>query len=279
MSTTDGANRTVRTFALVSLITLLAGISCGPPPPGAEHRATCRPEAPTVEAGDGAMTIAWKVECPQLISGYNIYISEQPLTEHNSQPFNATVYPGDTDPDDGVVQYDAQGLDNGVRYYVSVRVVFPDQSLSAPSDEVAAVCGPRGEIELATRYSAEQDGYSFAQNQYVRADDLNNDLYFYSKGGTDYLASPIRLDGFLRNNRFMRLSVNGDLETVKHQLASIDSEPGDDRVAVREGDWVWIVTTEGHHALVQVRKLTVEDGKGTVVLSFAYWPIEGPPVL
>ena len=225
------------------------------------------------------MTIVWEVECPRLISGYNIYISEQPLSEGNSRPFNATVYPGDTDPDDGVVQYDAQGLDNGVRYYVSVRVVFPDQSPSTPSEEVAAVCGPRGEIELTTRYSSEQDGYSFAQNQYVRADDLNNDLYFYSKGGTDYLASPIRLDGFLRNNRFMRLSVNGDLETVKHQLASIDSEPRDDRVAVREGDWVWIVTTEGHHALVQVRKLTSKEGKGTVVLSFAYWPISGPLIL
>ena len=279
MSATDGAIRTVRTFALVSLMTLLAGMSCGPPQTGAEQRASCRPEAPTVEAGDGAMTIAWKAECPQLISGYNIYISEQPLSEDNSQPFNAAVYPGDTDPDDGVVQYDAQGLANGVRYYVSVRVVFPDQSLSAPSDEVAAVCGPRGEIELATRYSSEQDGYSFAQSRYVRADDLDNDLYFYSKGGTDYLASPIRLDGFLRNNRFMRLSVDGDLETAKHQLVSIDSEPRDDRVAVREGDWVWIVTTEGHHALVQVRKLTVEGGKGPVALFFAYWPISGTPIL
>ncbi len=279
MSTTDGANRTVRIFALLSLMTLLAGISCGPPQPGAEQRASCRPEALTVEAGDGAMTIAWKVECPRLISGYNIYISEQPLSGDDSQPFNATVYPGDTDPDDGVVQYDARGLDNGVRYYVSARVVFPDQSLSAPSVEVAAVCGRRGEIELATRYSSEQDGYSFAQNQYVRADDLNNDLYFYSKDGIDYLASPIRLDGFLRNNRLMLLSVNGDLETAKHQLASIDSEPRDDRVAVREGDWVWIVTAEGHHALVQVRNLTVDGNKGTVALFFAYWPISGPPIL
>ena len=268
----------MRTVASIILMTLIASLGCGPPQPGAEHRATCRPEALTVEAGDGAMTITWKVECPRLISGYNIYISEQALSEDNSRPFNATVYPGDTEPDDGVVRYDAQGLDNGVRYYVSVRVVFPDQSLSAPSEEVAAVCGPRGEIELATRYSTEQDGYSFAQSRYVRADDLNNDLYFYSKGGTDYLASPIR-HGFLRNNRFMRLSVNGDLETVKHQLASIDSEPRDDRVAVREGDWVWIVTTEGHHALVQVRKLTSKEGKGTVVLSFAYWPISGPPIL
>lgn len=269
----------MRTVATIILLTLIANLGCGPPQPGVEHRASCRPEALTVEAGDGAMTIAWKVECPRLISGYNIYISEQPLSEDNSRPFNATVYPGDTDPDDDVVQYDAQGLDNGVRYYVSSRVVFPDQSLSAPSVEVTAVCGPRGEIELATRYSSEQDGYSFAQSRYVRADDLNNDLYFYSKGGTDYLASPIRLDGFLRNNRLMLLSVNGDLETAKSRLASIDSEPRDDRVAVREGDWVWIVTTEGHHVLVQVRKLTVEDGKGTVVLSFAYWPISGPPIL
>ena len=269
----------MRTVASIIFLTLIASLNCGPPQPGAELRATCRPESLSVRAGDGAMTITWKVECPRLISGYNIYISEQPLSEGNSRPFNATVYPGDTDPDDGVVQYDAQGLDNGVRYYVSVRVVFPDQSPSAPSEEGAAVCGPRGEIELTTRYSSEQDGYSFAQNQYVRADDLNNDLYFYSKGGTDYLASPIRLDGFLRNNRFMRLSVNGDLETVKHQLASIDSEPRDDRVAVREGDWVWIVTTEGHHALVQGRKLTSKEGKGTVVLSFAYWPISGPLIL
>ena len=120
------------------------------------------------------------------------------------KPFNPTPFPGDTNPDDGVEHFTAEGLQNGVTYYVTIRTVYPDGTLSPPSREVGVVCNPRGEVEISIRYESEHDGYSFAGDRYVRADTDENDLYFFSKDGIDYIASPDRLDGFLKNRYKMK---------------------------------------------------------------------------
>lgn len=262
---------------------LVASLACGPPPSGGETARPCRPHGLNVETDDGAMTVSWKADCTQLISGYNIYISPSPLMSSGPQaaatvkPYNDVVYPGDTNPNDDVETYDAVGLDNGVIYYVSVCVVYPDGSLSAASKEVPAVCGPRGEIELAVRYSSQQDGFSFEQNQYVRADNLANDLYFYSKDGVDYLAAPARLGGFLRGTRFKRLDKNETLTGSSLAVVSPDSLPTQDQVAVRKGDRVWLYSPEGHHALLTVEKVS-DTGEGrTIRLSYQYWPVTTAP--
>ena len=257
---------------------MLLAVGCGPPKPSEELTATCRPYDISTESNDGNLTIGWKVDCSRLISGYNIYIAPTSVASFTdtstlpADPYNTTVYPGDTDPDDPIVYYDASGLANGVLYRVAVRVVFPDRTLSSPSEPVLAKCGPRGEFELVTRYSGERDGFSFALGEHVRADDLNNDLYFYSKDGAHYLASPSRLDGFLRTNLFMRQSKMWNYEEYILRGNTHGEKPTEDRVEIREGDLIWMMTTDGHQAQIRILNIKVTDGKGTIRLGFAYWP-------
>jgi len=265
-------------ISLTLAIALLDG--CGPQKAPRETSDVCYPYATRVEVNDRQMTVIWKKKCNQLISGYFIYISKEPLSKRfpsmelpeSVAPFNYTPFPGDTNPNDELEHFVAKGLDNGVKYYVSVRVVYPDRTLSNPSNEVLAVCGPRGEIDLSIRYKSERDGFSFEKNAYVRADDIDNDLYFYSKDGTDYLASPNRLGGFLKANKFYILPLKGEFEQVKTKLSLFGSTPTQDRVAVNEGDWVHILTPDRKNALVKVLSISGEGEHRSVRLFYAFSP-------
>ncbi len=262
----------------------LAGCGVRKRPP--EEAPPCRVYDVQVEVNDRRMTITWKKDCPRLISGYNVYVSREPLAEKypgaflpaSVVPFNHPPFPGDTDPEDEIEHFEAERLENGVRYYVSVRVVFPDQTLSKPSNEVVAVCGPRGEMELSIRYKSGDDGFSFEENKYVAADDLKNDLYFLSKGGTDYLGSPSRLGGFLRENKFQVLPFTGDFQQLRGQLPRLIGTPTADLVEIHRGDWVLVVTPEARHALLQVRGFTGRGEARRVRLFYAYSPLAGEPV-
>lgn len=255
--------------------------SCAPKKESWESRGECYPYDARVEVNDRQMTVIWKKRCSRLMSGYNIYISTEPLVSRypgtelpaSVKPFNPTPFPGDTNPEDNLEHFEATGLKNGVKYYVSVRVVNPDRTLSKPTNEVVAVCGPRGEMELSVRYKSEHDGFSFEKNEYVRADNLENDLYFFSKNGTDYLSSPNRLDGFLRKNKFHVLPFKGTFEEIKEQFARYDTPPTQERVAIKPGDWVHMVTPEGTNALLYVKKIEGEGEKRQVRLFYAYSPL------
>jgi hypothetical protein len=190
------------------------------------------------------------------------------------RPFNLAAFNGDTDPDDGIEHFEADGLDNGKKYFVSVRTIFPNRTLSRSSAEIPAVCGPRGEIELSIRYRSEQDGFSFEQNGYVSADNLANDLYFFSKEGQDFLTSPVRLDGFLRDNRFMRLEFKGEYEQVKAQVATVDKIPDQDRIEIKKGDWVLLYTADKRFALLKVLDLSGRGDKRVIRLFYAYSALE-----
>ncbi|MEA3297034.1 MAG: hypothetical protein U9R56_04145 [candidate division Zixibacteria bacterium] len=271
-------NRHVIAFVICVIIFLFSG--CAPPKGGREAVGKCYPYDLDVVVNDRTMTVMWKTECDRLISGYNIYIGEDPLYESNSgtnimssdKPFNYEPFLGDTDPSDGIEHFIASELDNGIRYYVSARIVFPDRSLSKPSNEVVAVCGPQREIELAIRYKSEQDGFSFKKNCYVRADDIDNDIYFYSKDGRDFLSSPSRLGGFLRDNSLGRLPFKGDIGDVKEDIRSLDSVPSSDRIAVKEGEWVRVMTPDRTNALVKVLEITGTGSQRRVKLFIAYTP-------
>lgn len=262
---------------------MLLAAGCGPPKPSEELSAPCRPYDISIESNDGGMKIGWKVDCPQLISGYNIYLAPTSVESFRDtstlplEPHNAAVYPGDTDPDDNIVYYDASGLDNGVLYRVAVRVVFPDRTLSPPSKPILARCGPRGEFELATRYSGEHDGFSFALGEHVRADDLSNDLYYYSKNGAHYLASPSRLNGFLRTNHFMPQPRTWSFEEYILRGNTRGEKPTEERVEIHEGDLIWMTTVSSDQAQIRVLNIKVSDGKRTVLLEYAYWPIPDVP--
>ncbi len=163
--------RTKLTFLLC--VTILFWINCAPKRVVEEAPSGCVPHDVRVDVNDGSMIVSFKETCEVLKSGYNIYISRQPLADDypgqtlpaSVVPHNHPVFPGDTNPDDGIEQYEAKGLENGVPYFVSVRTVFPDRTLSKPSQELVTVCGPRGEMELAIRYTSDNDGFSFAHNE------------------------------------------------------------------------------------------------------------------
>jgi len=260
----------------VAVLAIIAG--CGPEEIADESGAGRDPFDLKVEPGNKKMTVSWKPQRSALIAGYNIYVSESPISRNsrgtvppsNVEPFNSTPFPGDTNPDDGVEVFIAEGLDNGVRYYVSVRVVYPDGVFSEPSAEIPVVCGPRGEIELSIRYRSDRDGYSFEEDAYVRADATGNDMYYYSKDGVDYLASPVRLDGFLKSNRLLILSCKGSLSDVSACAVEQGRVPADDRVAITEGDWVHLRTPDNMNALVRVIGFSGRGEDRQVKLFFAY---------
>ncbi|PWB72337.1 hypothetical protein C3F09_06785 [candidate division GN15 bacterium] len=273
-----------------ALVAIACVVGCAPQKPAVKPEGTqpaiihpaVLPVDLQVESGDGKMTVRWKQQGTGVISGYNVFISREPLVAKYEEagavpvaPHNTTVYPGDTNPDDGVIEYDAGGLDNGVKYYVSVRIVFPDQTMSAPSNEVVAVCGPREEFTLTVRYKSDNDGYSLVAERQVRADAANNDLYFYTKDGVDYLASPDRLDGYMRKSRFSLISTGGQFNDIRQQLASgkVTIGSGADKVAITPGNWVLMTTAEKYAALIQVKGLAGKDDARRVTFWYALCPL------
>ncbi len=232
----------------------------------------------SVIPGDQGMTVEWKRKGDGLISGYNIYISDDQQIGDSTKPFNFEPYPGDTNPEDGVETFKAEGLENGKRYFVSVRVIRPDRSLSRSSNQASTICGPRGEIVIESRYSGEHDGYALAENQYVRAFAKNNDLYFYSSNGFDYLASPSRLDGFNRKSLFSNLSVKGSLSEIRTAVSKLKVNPNSERAELKIGDWILIRTADNHNGLLKVLGFEGEGKARKVRLEFAFCPAEGEMV-
>jgi hypothetical protein len=273
-----------RTFPAILVLLILAG--CGPG--GVRRSSETRYRTGTgkavsivdlgVSVNDKSMIVSWRKNGQGAISGYNIYISERPLSalypdayiDTSVAPYNPVPFPGDTNPVDSLEYFEATDLENGVRYYVTVRVVYPDGSVSGPSGEVPAVCGPRGEIELPIRYQSSPDGYSFEKNAYTAANSTDNDLYFYSKDGHDYLASPRRLDGFINDTRFLVLPFRGAFDAVVTHHAEFVPGEAEDQVQVLAGDWVLARCGRGTSALLEVKAIKESGKERRVALFFAY---------
>ena len=275
-------------FFAAFVSSLIVTVSCGPPAPQPETGTVRSIHDLAVDVNDRTMTVSWSVSGDALIVGYNIYITDEPLVgkypdgnyPDHIEPFNHTPFAGDTDPSDGIEHFDALGLENGRQYYVSVRVVNADRSLSRPSEEQAAICGPRGEITLLTRFTGDNDGFSFTLNKHVRADAVENDLYFYSKDGVDYLASPSRLDGFLRATRLsagpvLREMVRGILDggvlsNPQHTL--LRSANFVERVEVIPGSIIHVQTPEQGIAVLLVLDFEGQGEGRRAKLAYAYDP-------
>ncbi len=271
----------------VTVVLTLLALGCAPRQTGLEYARTVFAVDAVVEVNHETMTVAWKKSGAGAMGGYNIYISEEPLaakhpaaqSEPSFKPFNEEPFPGDTNPDDGVEYFVAEGLENGVKYFVSVRVAYPDGSVSKPSNEVEAVCGGRGEMELEVRYKGERDGFSFESNKHVSADATDNDLYFFSKRLADMLRSPERLDGFLRPTRFLLLPFRGSFDEVRARLAQNPMTATNNSVPVVVGDWVLIQTPEKRNALVQVLGFSGEQGDDRrVKLFYAFSAVVGEAI-
>lgn len=246
------------------IIILLTFVSCGGSKPGGSFPSGCKPYDLSVEVDSGRMIVYWKKECPRTTGGYNIYISQTPLAPEfeykqippEIAPFNSAPFPGDTNPDDSIETFEALGLVDGRKYYVSVRILLPDGTQSKPTKEVLAVCGPSGEFELSIRFKSEQDGYSFSTEQFVRADNEQNDVYYYFAEGVDYLSSPKRLNGFLKDMKFKHLPFSGGLDEVKNKVRQLDSIPTEERLPIITGDWIWAMSPGKKSTLIKVLGFT-----------------------
>lgn len=271
----------MKLFLISFGLLILAG--CAPKSGGGDERGRSKSFDLKVEVNDRKMTLSWNRYQGGGISGYNIYVSKTPLAakypgstiDPGVTPVNSAPFPGDTNPDDGIEYYSTQGFENGLRYYVSVRVMYTDGTLSKPSREVEVVCGPRGEMELSIRYNSDRDGWSFDQNQYVRADAVENDLYFFSRDGADQLVSPKKLNGFLHDTRLMILPYKGSLNEVNSQMMATAMTPTEERIDISEGDWVFIEVDSKRYALLQIQKLSGAGKERKVKLSYAYSTLVG----
>jgi hypothetical protein len=263
----------MRVLACLICLSLLV-VACKKDQPVTEERPDVYPYELTVSVDNGQVTLAWKREGSGLVSGYNIYVNDMSRSDLrrsgiSPEPYNQAVFPGDTNPDDGIEHYDVEGLQNGKTYYAYVEVVYPDRSTSRPSNEITAVPGPRGEMTLQVRYKGENDGFVFAREASVRADDVDNDIYFYTSAEGDFLATPTRLNGFLRESRFAKINRKGDLDEVARAISSNPPQPADEKVAVTKGDWVLMRTAEGYSVLLKVLALNGSGEDRTVRLQYA----------
>lgn len=264
----------------ISIIILTLGLGlngCGPKGAGQESRGVCVPYQIRADVNNNSMTVIWKSDCDKLTSGYNIYVSEIPLWNkyknkqlpESVKPHNFVYFPGDTNRADGIEHYQADGLENGKQYFVSVRTVYPDRSLSKSSREITAFCYPKGVIELPLRNKAKIDGFSFGLNKSVSTTDLNNDIYFFSKDGKNYLNSPNKMDGFLRRNKLLKLPFKGEFKEIIGDVENSAYVPQKEKVEVNKGDWIQIMTEDFKFVLVKVLDISGEGGKKKIKLFYA----------
>ncbi len=261
--------------AILAVSTLTACQSSGSGPADEVSRRAA-PYNLNVETDYGELTASWQVRDQHLYAGYNIYIL--PLGTSTPEPFNTSIYPGDADKDDTVI-FETGDVETGIRYEVYVRIVYSDQSESIPSEIDTVTVAARGEVILPIRNQAPNDGYSFVEDRAVRARDDANDLYYFSRDGQDYLCSPTRLDGFLRNSQLYLLGQLPSLDAAAQALADLDNAGGADRIAVSTGDWVAARLHDGTSCLLRVEEFRGDGTERTVRLRFVHSGVAGPVLL
>ncbi|UCD93441.1 MAG: fibronectin type III domain-containing protein [Candidatus Zixiibacteriota bacterium] len=259
---------------------IIAG--CGAPRKIAEGPQTeCAPSNLSAKPVDQGIFLKWNTNCPDsiLLSGYYIYLQDKPIYEKYGmldlpsriKPFNSTAYPGDTDPEASFETMTIENLENGMEYFISVRTVFPDRTISISSNEMGVICRPEGEFELAYRYAGLNDGFSFALGEHVRADAEENDLYFYNKDDVDYIRSPHKLNGFLRNSRFDSLGKTKDIyhyPELDYRFTPVETMP------VREGESYLVRTADNRFAKIRIEKITGEGKERSLKVKYIYQTIE-----
>jgi len=283
VSPTNGVNIAMRKLIALCIITAVITIQCGPPPKVTinPEQTECAPQNLVVKPNSHTLFLQWDTPCPDNIrlAGYFIYVLPKPIGEKypgvtlpkKIVPFNSGAYPGDTDPEDRYETISIQNLDDGVEYYVSVRAAFTDRSLSLPSEEIAVMCRPEGTFELAYRYAGENDGFSFVSGQNVRADSDQNDLYFYHKDDIDYLASPHRLNGFIRTSAFYSLGKTSSI--YQYPQLDLDISPVE-RMPVRVGESYLVKTADGNYAKVRIEAASGERRERTLTISYIYQTVD-----
>ncbi len=244
---------------LVALAALIfAGCAATKPP--IEGGATGpNPSNLTVAPRSGALDLRWDTNrnADDVISGFNIYLAAEDgdFKRHNDQP-----YPGDLNPEIEFETYPLEGLRNGEEYRVFVTTVFSGNTESSPTDTVWSIPRPAGRTLLAESFSGSNEGFSFARDEHVPTDDIDNDIYLAVINGRVNLASPNRVDYVLRTTRFYPLGKAAAIDSIRVSRAPTDPVR---LLAVSEGDAVLFKDADDSYGLIYVR--SIKGGEKRVI--------------
>jgi len=273
--------KAIRVLLSISLIAAISAVSCGPSKKvdtGIEKR--CLPHSLSlIETENNYARIAWNPGCPgiRIMRGFNIYLSSEPVVKKypgaqlpsSIKPFNKEIYPGDTVGNPNRETYECKDIDNLTAYYVHVRAVYNDNTLSPPTNEIKMIVYPQGEILLKESFSGNRDGFSFEKNDYCRTDDLENDIYFYHKDDEYFLCSPERLGAIQRATEIYEAG-QGETLGVKDEIKTV----GDSRekVSMAVNDLFILITEDGYPVKVRVDGISEEGEDRSVRLEYIYKP-------
>lgn len=259
------------------LLLLLTIIFCAPARKKPVPEGIVAPSDLKVETGDRSMTLSWRTNRTEdmIISGYNIYISAEPLADpadngylrEDIEPFNPVTYPGDADPQISYETYEAAGLMNGVQYYVAVTTVYPGGIESLPSNIVTATCYPQGTVTIKDRSMGDPDGFSFSTREYVQYNSLDNDLYFIARDIGNMLGSPDRNEGVLKHTEFAELKAENSL-TNRHDYRNLNYK---DRTFVAEGNVYMVRLNDGSTAKIRIKQVDSSAYKKQVTFDYIYF--------
>jgi hypothetical protein len=265
------------TYFIIFISALL--IACGPKT-GVDlsEGKSCNPHSLEIDStGSHYTRIAWNPGCPgvRIMQGFNIYLLPTPIVDQYSghdlpesiKPYNKEPYPGDPEGNEKYETFEFKDIPLAERYYAHVRVINSDGTLSLPSNEIEIIQMPQGIINLGTSYSGDNDGFSFEIDDYCGTDDVENDLYFYSKDGIDYLCSPARISAINRANKIYSLGQGESLGDVSKISSRGEAS---EKIAMNPGGIFVIETEEGHLAKIRLVRMTGSGNSRTAEFEYYY---------
>ncbi len=179
-----------------------------------------------------------------MISGYNIYlVSESAVGDtafwkrNPGRPYNDTPYPGDTDSNISRESMPLDNLVNGMKYFVTVRLVGSDGKESESSNIAEFTPLASGEFIISCNHDATDGGFNFENEVSVPGRDPRSDIYLYATEERTGLSSPSRLGAGLRKTAFMGMRGPVEVETIAivgGQNLQIKTKDGTARIRVEE---------------------------------------------
>jgi len=268
--------RIIKFLSLILFLCLLIACAAGKKPALEEIPGKPAPSNLIVESGNQKLNLIWNTNRSEstIISGYNIYILEEPINEDNRphrvksdiNPVNNLPYPGDENPEITFETYTAENLLNSVKYYVGVTTIFADKSESALSNVVKITCYPRGIVTIKDRMMGAMHGFSFGLDNYVDYNDITNDLYFVARDAGNIMGSPDRNEGVLKHTEFAslgRLKKLDDSRNFKNLAFK-------NRIFVAEGNGYVLRLEDGSMAKILVKQVDSSTYKKQVVFEYIY---------
>ncbi len=276
----------VKKFVVITLfcsLLIFAVLSCGPPKEiETAVKYPCSPKGLVIDSISSKYAkIGWNPGCKgtRILRGFNIYLLPAPLetmSENGAlpegiEPFNKLTYPGDVEGNPNHETYEIKGIENALYYYVHIRTVNSDGTLSQPSNEVELVTVARGEIAMGLSHTGMRDGFSLAQAEYSSTNDLANDFYIFSKDSQFFLCSPARLSPVNRNTRIYELGSAKQIGDLPVDLPEGAGE-GVEKVRVVNMGLYLLVTEEGHQAKLRMKYSSGRGAKLRVYFEYLYQP-------